>query len=184
MAKEHSQNVTSAREGKTVYIGSDWKTIHWNTSDGAVENATIRAGYEITEHTIDKYGQFLLPSDIEVNTWWTNNGMSDDEVIEHYHAHGECEQFYSEIKSDMDVERLPTGKFATNELALELTILAYNILRMIGQETIGRRTSKAKSKVRRRRLRTVIGNMILMACHVTRHARQLRMGLGRRNPWR
>lgn len=68
MAKEHSQNVTSAREGKTVYIGSDWKTIHWNTSDGAVENATIRAGYEITEHTIDKYGQFLLPSDIEVNT--------------------------------------------------------------------------------------------------------------------
>lgn len=183
MAKEHSQNVTSAREGKTVYIGSDWKTILWNTSDGAEENATIRAGYEIIERTTDKHGQFLLPSDIEVNTWWTNNGMSDDEVIEHYHVHGECEQFHSEIKSDMDVERLPAGKFATNELALELTILAYNILRMIGQETIGRRTPKAKSKVRRRRLRTVIGNMILMAYHVTRHARQLRMGLGRRNPW-
>ena len=33
----------------------------------------------------------------------------------------------------MDMERLPSGKFETNELVLELAILAYNILRMIGQ---------------------------------------------------
>lgn len=184
MAKEYSQNVASPREGKTVYIGSDWKPVSWKASDGTTKNATIRAGYEVIERTIDKYGQFLLPADIEVNTWWTNTGMSDDEIIEHYHAHGECEQFHSEIKSDMDVERLPSGKFATNELVLELTILSYNILRMIGQETIGRRTPKAKRKVRRRRLRTVIGDLIMMACHVTRHARQLIMSLGRSNPWR
>ena len=31
----------------------------------------------------------------------------------------------------MDMERLPSGKFETNELVLELAILAYNILRMI-----------------------------------------------------
>ena len=30
----------------------------------------------------------------------------------------------------MDVERLPSGKFETNELVPELTILAYNILRI------------------------------------------------------
>ena len=48
---------------------------------------------------------------------------------------GECEQFHSEIKTDMDVERLPSGKFETNELVLELTVLAYNILRLIGQES-------------------------------------------------
>ncbi len=65
---------------------------------------------------------------------------------------------------------------------LELTILAYNILRMIGQETIGRR--KTRHKVHRRRLRTVISNMILMASHVTEHARQLIMGLGQSNVWR
>ena len=75
--------------------------------------------------------------------------MEDSEVIQNYHAHGECEQFHSEIKTDMDVERLPSGKFDTNELVLELTILAYNILRMIGQETIGRR--KTRHKVHRRR---------------------------------
>ncbi len=73
-----------------------------------------------------------------------------------------------------DVERLPSGKFDTNELVLELTILAYNILRMIGQESIGRR--KTRHKVHRRRLRTVISNMIMMASDVTEHARQFIMG--------
>jgi len=110
--------------------------------------------------------------------------MTDVEVIQNSHAHGECEQFHSEIKTDMDVERLPSGKFETNELVLELTILAYNILRMIGQESIGRRGTKTKHKVRRRRLRTVIGNRIMMASHVTTHARQLIIGLGRSNVWR
>lgn len=80
--------------------------------------------------------------------------MADSEVIRNYHAHGECEQFHSEIKPDMDVEWFPYGKFDTNKLVLELTIFAYNILRMIGQETIGRR--KAHHKVHRRRLCTVI----------------------------
>ena len=36
----------------------------------------------------------------------------------------------------MDLERLPSGKFATNALILELGMIAYNILRMIGQGTI------------------------------------------------
>ena len=184
MAKENSKNISSPHDGKTVYIGSDWKTVFWKAEDGTTQSATIRTGYEITERTIDKYGQFLFPADIEVNTWWTNTGMSDEEVIGQYHAHGECEQYHSEIKTDMDVERLPSGKFATNELVLELTILSYNILRMIGQESIGRQTPKNKHKVHRRRLRTVITNLIMMACHVTEHARSTIMNLGRSNPWR
>ena len=152
--------------------------------DDAEKTITVRAGYEIINRTIDKYGQFLLEGDIEVNTWWTNLGMTDREVIGLYHAHGECEQFHSEIKTDMDLERLPSGKFETNELVLELAILAYNILRMIGQESIGRKGTETKHTVRRRRLRTVIGNMIMMASHVTEHARQLLLVLGRSNTWR
>lgn len=182
MAQKHCQNITQPREGKTVYTGSDWKDISYTTEDGSQTTVTLRIGYEITERTIDKKGQFLFPSDVEVETWWENTGMSDDEVIRHYHAHGECEQFHSEIKTDMDVERLPSGKFDTNELILELTILAYNILRMIGQETIGRR--KTRHKVKRRRLRTVISNLVMMASHVTSHARQLIIGLGKSNVWR
>ena len=110
--------------------------------------------------------------------------MNDHEIINLYHAHGECEQFHSERKTDMDLKRLPSGKFDTNELVLEIAIIAYNILRMIGQESIGRRGTETKHKVRRRRLRTVIGNMIMMASHVTEHALQLIIGLGRSNAWR
>lgn len=184
MAKEHSIKVSSPWEGKTVYIGSDWRDISWKSEDGTIQRATIRTGYEIMERTMDRYGQFLFPVDLEINTWWTNTGLSDEEVIENYHAHGECEQYHSEIKTDMDVERLPSGKFATNKLVLELTILSYNILRMMGQESIGRESAKTKHKVHRRRLRTVMGNLIMMACHVTEHARSMVMNLGRSNPWR
>ncbi len=181
MAKEHCRDVANPREGKTVYIGSDWKNAHSKMFD---KDFTLRAGYEITERTIDKHGQFLLEPDVEVETWWTNLGDPDREIIALYHAHGECEQYHSEIKTDMDLERLPSGKFNTNALILELGLIAYNILRMIGQGTIGGRAPRQKREVKRRRIRTVIGNMIMMASHVKMHARQLIMGLGRSNVWR
>lgn len=181
MAKQYFQNVNSPRDGKTVYIGSDWKTV---TSKQFNKEFTLRTGYEITERTIDKYGQFNLVPDVEVETWWTNLGDQDEEIIRLYHAHGECEQFHSEVKTDMDLERLPSGKFATNALILELGMIAYNILRMIGQGTIGGRAPRQKRDVKRRRLRTVISNLIMMAGHVTMHARQLIIGLGKSNVWR
>ena len=181
MAKQYCQNVNSPRDGKTVYIGSDWKTV---TSKQFNKEFTLRTGYEITERTIDKYGQFNLVPDVEVETWWTNLGDPDEEIIRLYHAHGECEQFHSEVKTDMDLERLPSGKFATNALVLELGMIAYNILRMIGQDTIGGRAPCQKRNVKRRRLRTVISNLIMLAGHVTMHARQLIIGLGKSNVWR
>ena len=88
----------TAEGGKTVYTGSDWKPVSYTTADGEKKTVTIRTGYEIIERTVDKYGQFLFPTDIEVNTWWTNTGMTDEEVIQNYHAHGECEQFHSEMR--------------------------------------------------------------------------------------
>ena len=181
MAKQYFQNVNSPRDGKTVYIGSDWKTV---TSKQFNKEFTLRTGYEITERTIDKYGQFNLVPDVEVETWWTNLGDPDEEIIRLYHAHGECEQFHSEVKTDMDLERLPSGKFATNALILELGMIAYNILRMIGQGTIGERAPRQKRNVKRRRLRTVISNLIMLAGYVTMHACQLIIGLGKSNVWR
>ena len=130
MAKTYCKDITIPREGKTVYIGSDWKEV---TSKRFEKDFTLRAGYEITERTIDKKGQFLLPADIEVETWWTNLGKSDHEIIKLYHGHGECEQYHSEVKSDMYVERLPSGKFETNALVLELTVITYNILRRLSR---------------------------------------------------
>jgi hypothetical protein len=82
----------------------------------------------------------------------------------------------------MDVERLPSGKFDTNALVLELAMIAYNLLRMIGQESL-KHKQPDKRPVRRRRLRTVIANLILIAGHLTCHARKLRLSLGKSSAW-
>ena len=184
LGNEHYKGIP-AREGKTVYIGSSWKDVAYTDSEGKSKTITMRIVYEVIERTTDKNGQFLLVPDIECNTVWTNLGWSDDDIIKGYHAHGECEQFHSEIKTDMDVERLPSGKFDTNELVLELTVLAYNILRLIGQESLkSRRAPKTKHPVKRRRIRTVIGNLIQIAGHITTHGRRIVLAIGCSNVWR
>lgn len=177
------KDIRHPREGKTVYVGSSWKDVEYVTREGEHKTICMRIVYEVIERTTDKHGQILLETDVEVNTWWTNLGWTDDQIIESYHIHGECEQYHSEIKTDMDVERLPSGKFETNELVLELTIIAYNLLRMIGQKSLKHKLDQ-KKRVKRRRIRTVIGNLILLASHVTTHARQTLMALGRSNTWR
>ena len=64
MAKQYCKNVSSPRDGKTVYVGSDWKNV---ISKQFNKEFTLRAGYEITERTIDKYGQFNLLPDVAVS---------------------------------------------------------------------------------------------------------------------
>ena len=183
LAKQDSKDVTNPREGKEVYIGSVNRDISYTDSVGNTLTTAVRIVYEITERSIDKKGQYLLPHDIEVNTFWTSLSFSDEDVIEHYHAHGESEQFHSEIKHDMDMERFPSGKFETNELFLELGMIAYNILRMIGQEVNGGHDAPVKRRARRRRVRTVILNIIHAPAHITQHARRLRASLGKSNAW-
>ena len=180
--KRCCKDIRHPRDGKTVYVGSSWRDITYIDKDGKPKTQCMRMVYEITERTIDKHGQILLLPDIEVNMWWTNLDWTDDEIIESYHAHGECEQYHSELKTDMDVERLPSGKFDTNALVLELAMIAYNLLRMIGQESLKHKQAD-KRPVRRRRLRTVIANLILIAGHLTRHARKLRLSLGKSSAW-
>ena len=113
----------------------------------------MRVVYEIIEGTMDNHGQILI-----------NPGWSDDDVFASYHAHGECVQYHSKLKTDMDVERLPSGNFATKALVLEPSIIAFNLLRMIGQGSI-KHKQPVKRKVRRRSLRTVIENSMLCVSH-------------------
>jgi hypothetical protein len=91
------------REGKEVYTGETWRE-----RDGKL----YRVVFEVIRRTIAADGQKLLIPDIEVNTWWTSLRLSAKEVIALYHAHGTSEQYHSEIKTDLDMERLPSGKFA------------------------------------------------------------------------
>lgn len=75
----------------------------------------------------------LIAPEIELEGWWTSLKLSEETVIELYAGRGAREHFHSEIKTDLDVERLPSGKFATNSLVLSLAGFVYNMLRIIGQ---------------------------------------------------
>lgn len=177
-------NVQTPRDGKTVFIGQTFRDVTYTLPDRTEKTVGIRTIYEIIERVIDKHGQYFMIPDIELGTYWTNLPLSDQEIIDLYHAHGESEQYHSEIKTDMDVERLPSGKFNSNKLVLELTVIAYNILRIIGQESLKKRDDPGRKKVRRRRIRTVISNLVQFAGHLTMHAGRLVLSIGKSNRWR
>lgn len=182
--KDCCANVQNPRDGKAVYIGQTFRDVTYSLPDKTEKTVGIRTIYGITERTIDKYGQILLLPDIELDTLWTNLPLDDETVIDLYHAHGESEQYHSETKTDMDVERLPPGKFGSNELVLELTIIAYNILRITGQESLKKRDDPNRKKIRRRRIRTVISNLMQFAGHLTEHAGRMVLAIGKSNLWR
>jgi len=165
------------REGKTVYVG---ETIR--ERDGE----TVRVIFEVIERTIDRDGNALLLPDIQVHTWWTSlskREASPDEIISAYHDHGTSEQFHSELKSDMALERLPSGKFSTNALVLTLSVLAFNMLRLCGQVAIDK-GYVPRREVKRRRLRKVIQDLMYTAARIITHARRLKLALSRCNPFR
>lgn len=182
--RECCQNIQHPRDGKTVYTGQTFRDVTYSLSDNEEKTVGIRTVYEITERTIDRYGQYFIVPDIELGTYWTNTSLPDETVIDLYHAHGESEQYPSEIKTDMDVERLPSGKFGSNKLVLELTMIAYNILRIIGQESLKKKDAPGRKKIHRRRIRTVISNLMQFAGHLTEHAGRLVLSIGRSNRWR
>jgi hypothetical protein len=165
------------REGKTVYVGETLRER---------DDETMRVIFEVIERTIDRDGNALLLPDIQVHTWWTSlskREASPDEIISAYHDHGTSEQFHSELKSDMALERLPSGKFSTNALVLTLSVLAFNMLRLCGQVAIDK-GYVPRREVKRRRLRKVIQDLMYTAARIITHARRLKLALSRCNPFR
>jgi hypothetical protein len=170
------------RGGKTIWRGSTERNVV------GIEKP-LQIVFEVTERTVTAKGQVLAFPEIEVDSYWTSLECGAYENILLYHEHGESEQFHSELKSDMDLERLPSKYFQTNALVLLLGMFAYNILRICGQEsvredvgTIDKRPAYRR-KAQRRRIRTVIQDLIYMSCRVIRHSRKWFLSFGRCAPW-
>ena len=62
--------------------------------------------------------------------------------------------------------------------------LSDNILRIIGQESLKKKDVPGRKKIHRRRIRTVISNLMQFAGHLTEHAGRLVLSIGRSNRWR
>ena len=170
-AEKEAAQWTFPREGKRV--GTFSETVE-ETFEGKTRE--FRRVIRMTERTIDKHGNRLLVPEITIDGWWTTLGecvCSDQKVIALYCDHATSEQFHSEFKTDLDIERLPSGKFATNDLVMACAVLAYNILRWIGLEGLTGRDAPVRHEAKRRRLRTVMQELVYVAARVVESGRQL-----------
>jgi hypothetical protein len=172
-AEQHGE-WESPREGKRVALFSVEHQRQWQGYD-----YRVRRVMRLVERTIDKRGQKLLIPEITLEGWWTSLLISEVEVIQLYADHGTSEQFHSEFKTDLDIERLPSGKFATNALVLGVSMLAYNILRWIGQNGLVGSRAPRRSKAKRRRIKTVMQELMYVAARIVQSARSIKLSFGK-----
>jgi hypothetical protein len=170
-----------SREGKNVYVGF---VDHLRPGKEEEEHACVPVAFKVVERLLDHDGQELLIPEIEFETYWTNLYCRAETIIGLYHNHGTSEQFHSELKSDLDVERLPSGKLCANRIILLCAMVAFNLLRTLGQEALRHKhLAPQKIKVQRWRMKTVLQNLIYCACRIIRHAGQVILDFGRSCPW-
>lgn len=110
----------------TVYTG--FHTGKTPTDDGPDMDII----FEVTLRRVAADGTTLLFPEISVETFRTNLYESPQTVVALYRDHGTSEQFHSELKHDMNVQRLPSGTFAVNKVILQVAMVAFNMLRFLG----------------------------------------------------
>lgn len=171
--------VSTPRPGKRVMVFSVEEKHTFTAADDIERTITLRRVMRVTERTVDKKGQLLLEPDIELEGWWTSLNLPDQEIIELYKGHALCEQYHAEIKTDMDLERLPSGKFATNQLVMACGALVYNILRFIGQVALVNAKGIIRHDAKRRRVKTVIQELVYFAGRLISSGRRLKLRFSR-----
>lgn len=141
----------------------------------------VRRVLRLIERTIDGRGQHLIQPEFKLDGWTTSlsaKTFSGQDIIALYADHGTHEQFHSEFKTDLDLERLPSGKFDTNYLVCGLAALAMDILRLMGQAGLHGPDAPVRHPAKRRRLKTVMQELVYRAGRLIAHGRRLILGLG------
>jgi Transposase DDE domain group 1 len=141
----------------------------------------VRRVLRMTERTITAKGQALILPELVLEGWTTSlpkGQFPPSKIIALYEDHGTHEQFHSEFKTDLDLERLPSGKFDTNYLVCALAALAMNILRLMGQAGLHGPDTPVRHPAKRRRLKTVMQELVYRAGRLIRSGGQLILGLG------
>jgi len=186
LAKAHGGPDETPRKGKEVYYGT---AEHCLPGGESSSQKPLTCVYKVTERSIDRDGQGCLIHDLEVDLYWTNLAVSPQEVIAQYHDHATSEQFHSEMKSDMGIERFPSKSFLVNELFFMVGMIAYNILRVIDSRVMNTVEDwptfyrKKGEKQKRRRVGSIMRDFILVASKVVKHAGKVVLKLAESWPW-
>ena len=168
---------TQLREGKRECIWSEMLELK---GVGSAANPARRI-YRLTERTLDKDGQVMLMAHYTLDGWTTTlpvAAFDESAVLALYCDHATHEQFHSEFKTDMDLQRLPSGKFDTNYLVCALAAVAMNILRLMGQNALLSKDAPVRHAAKRRRIRTVMQELMYKAARMIKHAGRWVLGIG------
>ena len=177
---EQAGQWATLREGKRVALFSVQET-----QEHEGQYYRFRRVMQVTIRTIDKKGQMLLMPEIELEGWWTSlNSLAypDQQIIALYRDHATSEQYHSEFKTDLDIERLPSGKFATNDLIMTLSAFSYNILRWIGLIGLIGDNSPVRHPAKRRRLKTVMQELMYLGARVIYAGRRIKLRFSKHCP--
>jgi len=176
-AKVNPEHERDARDGSHVYYATVERELIFNEM-----TAPVRIVVVARKRLHDEQGKMLLEPETSVETYWTNLPVEATEVEHIYHQHGTIEQYHAELKSDLGVERLPSGKFYANTLHLLFSMVAFNLLRRVGTQLPLTKKSPGK-RGRRLRLRTVLHSAMHLAGLVVSHAGQMILRVCEHNAW-
>ena len=116
------------------------------------------------------------------SSWSTSLDLPALTIARLYEDHGTSEQFHAELMGVLDLERLPSGKFNTNALVFHLGGLAYNLVRVLGIK--GKAVFQHRHPSKRRRMKTVIQELILLPARFLGGCNQMKLDLGKAHPGR
>lgn len=174
----------SGRNAKVAYLA------RWEVRGFEGQPVLVRRLLKVTKRLRWDLGdvppgqRLLIKKDVVMTaeTWLTSLDTDPAGVIDLYADHATAEQFHSEIKGELDLERLPSGSFKTNSLVLHLGLLAYNLLRLLG--ILGKGAMRHRSPAKRHRMKTIIQELIRVPARILTGSDQLKLDLGRLLPGR
>jgi len=120
--------------------------------------------------------------ELEAESWLTSLDLSGAAIFDLYCGHATAEQYHSEFKSELDLERMPSNSFKTNGLVLRLGTLAYNVLRLLG--LLGKDVMGHRHPAKRRRMRTIIQELIMVPARILKGSAKLKLDIGSDLPGR
>jgi hypothetical protein len=153
-------------------------------SEALPDEPRLRRIVKVTVRTSDAGGQLYLEPKVSLEGWITSlpaDEFSDQHVMALCNDHATSEQFQGEFKTDRDLERLPSGKFHTNNLVMAFATLGYNLLRWMGLRLTGP-DAPVRHPAKRRLLRTVMQELMYMVCRLVHSGRQWLLRFGRHCP--
>ena len=164
---------------KSIYPGCRKYYVNWELE---VQDIMVPISVVMTEKTTDSKGQTFMMPEIELEVYWNTLKLAAEQAEEYYHQHGTSEQYHSEFKTDLDMERLPSGKFSSNYIYMLFGMLSFNLLRITGKSLMETGLVPGK-RGKRLRIRTILQNVMYMAGQFISHARSTALKLYKEYLW-